>query len=248
VVVSEEKGWLSDAWNWTKQQVKKLNDVSFSLPSVSYTPKHLSVEIPVGKANGDKWSANAKFFGELDITFTGSVDGEFTFVPLEMKKFGLKIGADATAKGGFKAGIKREDTKKIQNTKIGKDIVNKYKEFDEWYSKDICLGKVPLVSAAGLVSVNYGTIQNCINYANISALGCGPRFGGIVGYNYNGTVTNCYTLSTAISTTIGNDKGTATNTTSKTMAQMQVSDFVTLLGGTTRWQLVTNNYPKLYWE
>ena len=62
------------------------------------------------------------------------------------------------------------------------------------------------------------------------------------------TTATANTKSTAISTAVGNNKGTASTATSKTMAQMQASDFTALLGSTSRWQLVTNNYPKLYWE
>lgn len=149
VVASEEKGWLSDAFNWTKDQVKKLNTVSFS-PSITYTPKHLALEIPLGKKLklGANTEGSAKIFGELDITFTGSVNGEFTFVPLEMKKFGLTVGANATIKAGIKVSAEREVTdKKLKASAAGKV---------GYFCKDLLLAKVPLLSAAGMVSVTAG--------------------------------------------------------------------------------------------
>lgn len=103
---------------------------------------------------------------------------------------------------------------------------------------------------AGISEGNPSKILYCYNIGTaICESGTNKYSGGITGYNIStGTVTNCYTLSTAISTPIGYNKGTATNATSKTMAQMKASDFITLLGSTARWQVVTNNYPKLYWE
>ena len=106
--------------------------------------------------------------------------------------------------------------------------------------------------AGGIVGTSDGNpskIQYCYNIGKVSCESGTKYPGGIAGYNIStSTITNCYTLSTAISTTIGNNKGTTSNVASRTLANMQTSDFVTLLGGTTRWQLVTNNYPKLYWE
>ena len=107
-------------------------------------------------------------------------------------------------------------------------------------------------SAAGIVgSLNTDpcNLSYCYNIGHVECQSGNKYPGGIAGYNEsNSTVKNSYTLSTVISTVIGNNKGTNTNTGSKTMAEMQASDFVTLLGGTNIWQVVTNNYPKLYWE
>lgn len=44
--------------------------------------------------------------------------------------------------------------------------------------------------SAPVVGVNYGTVDNCRNYADVKSVSTSN--GGVVGFNYGGTISNCY--------------------------------------------------------
>ena len=91
-------------------------------------------------------------------------------------------------------------------------------------------------------------VMYCYNLGSAVCESGNNKIGGAVGYS-TATVTNCYTLSTAISTVVmQNNGGTSTNNSAKNAADMKTNDFVTLLGGINHWDLESGQYPKLNWE
>ena len=92
------------------------------------------------------------------------------------------------------------------------------------------------------------SIKYCYNLGTVTCTDGNKYPGGIAGATISGvTVSNCYTLSSAISTIIGNDKGTSTNNEAKSESNMKNESFITSLGGASYWYL-SGGYPKLIWE
>lgn len=52
----------------------------------------------------------------------------------------------------------------------------------------------------GVCGNNAGTITNCYNAGNLTAIESSATIGGICGYNNGGTVTNCYNTGTVTAT------------------------------------------------
>ena len=65
-----------------------------------------------------------------------------------------------------------------------------------------------------------GTITNCYNTGTVTGTG---NVGGVCGYNYSGTITNCYWLTGKASSGIGTGSGTATEKTEAQFASGEVA-------------------------
>ena len=67
-------------------------------------------------------------------------------------------------------------------------------------------------TTGGVVGLNYGSVTNCYNTGGVSGSGGGPMSGsgGVVGGNFNGTVTNCYFMEDTADKGIGFGSDTAT--------------------------------------
>ena len=106
--------------------------------------------------------------------------------------------------------------------------------------------------AGGIVGNSTSTVavyKYCYNIGNIQCLAGTKHPGGIAGYDKS-SISYCYTLSTLGLNVCSNSK-TSTNTSGLngklTEANMKTDDFITKLGGTSKWYL-DGGYPKLMWE
>ena len=139
------------------------------------------------------WTPIADWMGNRTTQYSGTFDGNNKTVS------GLYFNGDSTCIGLFGSS---ESDGNIKNVGV----------VDSYFKGNDHVG--------GVCGNNAGTITNCYNAGNLTAIESSANIGGICGYNNGGTITNCYNAGnlTAIesSANIGgicgyNNGGTVTN-------------------------------------
>ena len=119
------------------------------------------------------WTPIADWMGNRTTQYSGTFDGNNKTVS------GLYFNGDSTCIGLFGSS---ESDGNIKN--VG--VVDSYFKGND--------------SVGGVCGKNAGTITNCYNAGNLTAIESGATIGGICGYNNGGTVTNCYNTGTVTAT------------------------------------------------
>ena len=91
-----------------------------------------------------------------------------------------------------------------------------------------CVGGV--CGENGNTTTGYATITNCCNTGAVTGSG---NVGGVCGYNFDGTITNCYWLDKAYSGTGVGDSGTVANVEVKSAEQFASGEVAWLLNSST---------------
>lgn len=115
------------------------------------------------------WTPIADWMGNHTTQYSGTFDGNNKTVS------GLYFNGDSTCIGLFGSS---ESDGNIKN--VG--VVDSYFKGND--------------SVGGVCGNNAGTITNCYNAGNLTAIESSATIGGICGYNNGGTVTNCYNTGT----------------------------------------------------
>ena len=119
------------------------------------------------------WTPIADCMGNNITGYSGTFDGNNKTVS------GLYFNGDSTCIGLFGSS---ESDGNIKN--VG--VVDSYFKGND--------------SVGGVCGKNAGTITNCYNAGNLTAIESSAAIGGICGYNNGGTVTNCYNTGTVTAT------------------------------------------------
>ena len=119
------------------------------------------------------WTPIADWMGNRTTQYSGTFDGNNKTVS------GLYFNGDSTCIGLFGSS---ESDGNIKN--VG--VVDSYFKGND--------------SVGGVCGNNAGTITNCYNAGNLTAIESSATVGGICGYNNGGTVTNCYNTGTVTAT------------------------------------------------
>ena len=119
------------------------------------------------------WTPIADWMGNRTTQYSGTFDGNNKTVS------GLYFNGDSTCIGLFGSS---ESDGNIKN--VG--VVDSYFKGND--------------SVGGVCGNNAGTITNCYNAGNLTAIESSASIGGICGYNNGGTVTNCYNTGTVTAT------------------------------------------------
>lgn len=119
------------------------------------------------------WTPIADWMGNHTTKYSGTFDGNNKTVS------GLYFNGDSTCIGLFGSS---ESDGNIKN--VG--VVDSYFKGND--------------SVGGVCGNNAGTITNCYNAGNLTAIESSATIGGICGYNNGGTVTNCYNTGTVTAT------------------------------------------------
>ena len=119
------------------------------------------------------WTPIADWMGNHTTQYSGTFDGNNKTVS------GLYFNGDSTCIGLFGSS---ESDGNIKN--VG--VVDSYFKGND--------------SVGGVCGNNAGTITNCYNAGNLTAIESSATIGGICGYNNGGTVTNCYNTGTVTAT------------------------------------------------
>ena len=119
------------------------------------------------------WTPIADWMGNRTTQYSGTFDGNNKTVS------GLYFNGDSTCIGLFGSS---ESDGNIKN--VG--VVDSYFKGND--------------SVGGVCGNNAGTITNCYNAGNLTAIESSATIGGICGYNNGGTVTNCYNTGTVTAT------------------------------------------------
>ena len=119
------------------------------------------------------WTPIADWMGNRTTQYSGTFDGNNKTVS------GLYFNGDSTCIGLFGSS---ESDGNIKN--VG--VVDSYFKGND--------------SVGGVCGKNAGTITNCYNAGNLTAIESSAAIGGICGYNNGGTVTNCYNTGTVTAT------------------------------------------------
>lgn len=119
------------------------------------------------------WTPIADWMGNRTTQYSGTFDGNNKTVS------GLYFNGDSTCIGLFGSS---ESDGNIKN--VG--VVDSYFKGND--------------SVGGVCGKNAGTITNCYNAGNLTAIESSATIGGICGYNNGGTVTNCYNTGTVTAT------------------------------------------------
>ena len=119
------------------------------------------------------WTPIADWMGNRTTQYSGTFDGNNKIVS------GLYFNGDSTCIGLFGSS---ESDGNIKN--VG--VVDSYFKGNE--------------HVGGVCGNNAGTITNCYNAGNLTAIEATATVGGICGYNNGGTVTNCYNTGTVTAT------------------------------------------------
>ena len=119
------------------------------------------------------WTPIADCMGNNITGYSGTFDGNNKTVS------GLYFNGDSTCIGLFGSS---ESDGNIKN--VG--VVDSYFKGND--------------SVGGVCGKNAGTITNCYNAGNLTAIESSATIGGICGYNNGGTVTNCYNTGTVTAT------------------------------------------------
>ena len=119
------------------------------------------------------WTPIADWMGNRTTQYSGTFDGNNKTVS------GLYFNGDSTCIGLFGSS---ESDGNIKN--VG--VVDSYFKGND--------------NVGGVCGNNAGTITNCYNAGNLTAIESSATIGGICGYNNGGTVTNCYNTGTVTAT------------------------------------------------
>lgn len=119
------------------------------------------------------WTPIADWMGNRTTQYSGSFDGNNKTVS------GLYFNGDSTCIGLFGSS---ESDGNIKNVGV----------VDSYFKGNDHVG--------GVCGNNAGTITNCYNAGNLTAIESSATVGGICGYNNGGTVTNCYNTGTVTAT------------------------------------------------
>ena len=119
------------------------------------------------------WTPIADWMGNRTTQYSGTFDGNNKIVS------GLYFNGDSTCIGLFGSS---ESDGNIKN--VG--VVDSYFKGNDY--------------VGGVCGNNAGTITNCYNAGNLTAIESSAAVGGICGYNNGGTVTNCYNTGTVTAT------------------------------------------------
>ena len=119
------------------------------------------------------WTPIADWMGNRTTQYSGTFDGNNKTVS------GLYFNGDSTCIGLFGSS---ESDGNIKN--VG--VVDSYFKGNDY--------------VGGVCGNNAGTITNCYNAGNLTAIESSAAIGGICGYNNGGTVTNCYNTGTVTAT------------------------------------------------
>jgi len=124
------------------------------------------------------WTPIADWMGNRTTQYSGTFDGNNKTVS------GLYFNGDSTCIGLFGSS---ESDGNIKNVGV----------VDSYFKGNDHVG--------GVCGNNAGTITNCYNAGNLTAIESSATIGGICGYNNGGTVTNCYNIGTVTATSSGAD-------------------------------------------
>ena len=119
------------------------------------------------------WTPIADWMGNRTTQYSGTFDGNNKTVS------GLYFNGDSTCIGLFGSS---ESDGNIKNVGV----------VDSYFKGNDHVG--------GVCGNNAGTITNCYNAGNLTAIESAATIGGICGYNNGGTVTNCYNTGTVTAT------------------------------------------------
>ena len=119
------------------------------------------------------WTPIADWMGNRTTQYSGTFDGNNKTVS------GLYFNGDSTCIGLFGSS---ESDGNIKN--VG--VVDSYFKGND--------------SVGGVCGNNAGTITNCYNAGNLTAIKSSATIGGICGYNNGGTIANCYNTGTVTAT------------------------------------------------
>ncbi len=119
------------------------------------------------------WTPIADWMGNRTTQYSGTFDGNNKTVS------GLYFNGDSTCIGLFGSS---EADGNIKNVGV----------VDSYFKGNDHVG--------GVCGNNAGTITNCYNAGNLTAIESSATIGGICGYNNTGTVTNCYNTGTVTAT------------------------------------------------
>ena len=119
------------------------------------------------------WTPIADWMGNRTTQYSGTFDGNNKIVS------GLYFNGDSTCIGLFGSS---ESDGNIKNVGV----------VDSYFKGNDHVG--------GVCGNNAGTITNCYNAGNLTAIESSATVGGICGYNNGGTVTNCYNTGTVTAT------------------------------------------------
>ena len=119
------------------------------------------------------WTLIADWMGNRTTQYSGTFDGNNKTVS------GLYFNGDSTCIGLFGSS---ESDGNIKNVGV----------VDSYFKGNNFVG--------GVCGRNDGTITNCYNAGNLTAIESSATIGGICGYNNGGTVTNCYNTGTVTAT------------------------------------------------
>ena len=119
------------------------------------------------------WTPIADWMGNRTTQYSGTFDGNNKTVS------GLYFNGDSTCIGLFGSS---ESDGNIKNVGV----------VDSYFKGNDHVG--------GVCGNNDGTITNCYNAGNLTAIESSATVGGICGYNNGGTVTNCYNTGTVTAT------------------------------------------------
>ena len=119
------------------------------------------------------WTPIADWMGNRTTQYSGTFDGNNKTVS------GLYFNGDSTCIGLFGSS---ESDGNIKNVGV----------VDSYFKGNDHVG--------GVCGNNAGTITNCYNAGNLTAIESRATIGGICGYNNGGTVTNCYNTGTVTAT------------------------------------------------
>ena len=119
------------------------------------------------------WTPIADWMGNRTTQYSGTFDGNNKTVS------GLYFNGDSTCIGLFGSS---ESDGNIKN--VG--VVDSYFKGND--------------SVGGVCGNNAGTITNCYNAGNLTAIESAATIGGICGYNNGGTIANCYNTGTVTAT------------------------------------------------
>ena len=119
------------------------------------------------------WTPIADWMGNRTTQYSGTFDGNNKTVS------GLYFNGDSTCIGLFGSS---ESDGNIKNVGV----------VDSYFKGNDHVG--------GVCGNNAGTITNCYNAGNLTAIQSRATIGGICGYNNGGTVTNCYNTGTVTAT------------------------------------------------
>lgn len=119
------------------------------------------------------WTPIADWMGNRTTQYSGTFDGNNKTVS------GLYFNGDSTCIGLFGSSESDGDIKNV-------GVVDSYFKGND--------------HVGGVCGNNAGTITNCYNAGNLTAIESSATIGGICGYNNGGTVTNCYNTGTVTAT------------------------------------------------